>query len=120
MSPASNVETALESRGVTTQPDLWPLKRLLAARRDTPDSDDLILIRIPKFQRGLVWNDEKRSALIESIYDGFPIGAILLSDAGMEGRARVYHLIDGLQRTTAITDHLQHPLALAPRSVLPD
>ncbi len=35
-------------------------------------------IGIPEFQRDLVWNDSKKVKLIDSIYNGFPIGTIML------------------------------------------
>jgi hypothetical protein len=35
-------------------------------------------IQIPKFQRRFLWTDEKRLELLRSIYDGIPIGSILL------------------------------------------
>lgn len=36
------------------------------------------VIRVPAFQRGLVWNNEQIRALLESVYRGFPIGSLLL------------------------------------------
>ncbi len=35
-------------------------------------------IRIPAFQRGFVWDSEMVAYLMDSIYKGFPIGALLL------------------------------------------
>lgn len=35
-------------------------------------------IRVSRFQRPFVWTDEQRLALMESIYSGYPIGAILV------------------------------------------
>ena len=35
-------------------------------------------ILVPRFQRPFVWSDEQRVALLESVYSGFPIGAILV------------------------------------------
>lgn len=90
------------------------------AARGVVEPSDRIRIHVPRFQRGLVWAPEKKEALIDSIYQGFPIGALLLSDAGKDGDVQVYSLIDGLQRTNAITEHLEQPLAAAPRAVVPD
>lgn len=39
---------------------------------------DLGILRVPAFQREFVWNDKKIQELFSSIYDGFPIGSILL------------------------------------------
>ena len=35
-------------------------------------------IRIPKFQRGFVWEPESVAFLMDSIYRGYPIGSVLL------------------------------------------
>lgn len=35
-------------------------------------------IRIPRFQRPFIWTDGQRLSLLESIYNGYPIGAILV------------------------------------------
>jgi hypothetical protein len=35
-------------------------------------------IRVPEFQRGYVWSEEQIRGLFESIYEGYPIGSILL------------------------------------------
>ncbi|TLS52145.1 DUF262 domain-containing protein [Paenibacillus antri] len=35
-------------------------------------------IRIPAFQRGFVWSSEKVAFLLDSIYNGYPVGSILL------------------------------------------
>jgi len=35
-------------------------------------------IRIPAFQRGFVWDAEHVAYLMDSIYKGFPFGAVIL------------------------------------------
>ncbi len=57
-------------------------------------------LRIPSYQRSIKWNDEKRQALISTIKEGNPMGAILVyKDA--EG----FRIIDGLQRISTIIDY---------------
>lgn len=57
-------------------------------------------LRIPSYQRSIKWNDEKRQALITTIKEGNPMGAILVyKDA--EG----FRIIDGLQRISTIIDY---------------
>lgn len=57
-------------------------------------------LRIPSYQRSIKWNDEKRRALISTIKEGNPMGAILVyKDA--EG----FRIIDGLQRISTIIDY---------------
>lgn len=66
-------------------------------------------IYLPKFQRGVSWNEERQKKLIGSIRQGFPIGALLLSKSNTEVPGNeTYSLIDGLQRTTAILKYLRN------------
>ena len=58
-------------------------------------------IEIPKFQRGLVWGEEKKKEFIRSLKGGLPIGVLLLSKAP-SGK---YLVIDGLQRFTTMLDY---------------
>ena len=39
-------------------------------------------IQLPDFQRGWVWEDTRIRALLASLTKGFPIGAIMLLEAG--------------------------------------
>lgn len=61
-------------------------------------------IILPRFQRGPVWDDRTKRELINSILNNYPIGALLLYDNGEE-----ISVIDGLQRTQAIGEFMQHP-----------
>ena len=58
-------------------------------------------IKIPRFQRGLVWNEEKKGEFIRTLKAGLPIGVLLLSKAP-NGK---YHVIDGLQRFSTMVDY---------------
>jgi len=54
----------------------------------------------PNFQRRNVWGDEKRSSLIESIYLGYPVPAIVLAEkVNQKGQ---FIVIDGKQRLSTI------------------
>jgi len=85
-------------------------------------------LQLPDFQRGWVWDDEHVRDLLASISQGFPIGAIMLLEAGgdelrfkarpVEGAevdgAEPRHLIlDGQQRLTSLfqTIFSQNPVA---------
>lgn len=75
-------------------------------------------IRIPSFQRGYVWNPERVAYLMDSIYKGYPFGAVILwrtkevlTAEGQLGpfelpEARVSfpvdYVLDGQQRLTSI------------------
>lgn len=55
-------------------------------------------VRIPAFQRGLVWKPRQVELLWDSILRGFPIGSFVLSEEA-DG---CYYLMDGQQRFNAI------------------
>ncbi|HEV7509082.1 MAG TPA: DUF262 domain-containing protein [Thermoanaerobaculia bacterium] len=77
-------------------------------------------IRVPPFQRGLRWTDDDRLNLFDSIYRGFPIGALLFwrrpAEAGRveigrliidaELRSDALWVVDGQQRVTTLADVL--------------
>ena len=61
-------------------------------------------LRIPDFQRSFVWKTQKKYQLLQSLFRGFPIGAITLyEDQG------VYYIIDGLQRINTLQQYLSSP-----------
>src|SRR5215203_478429 len=78
-------------------------------------------IQLPDFQRGWVWDDEHIRSLLVSIARSFPIGAVMLLEAGGEARfqmrpvegvedppCRAERLIlDGQQRLTSLTQVLK-------------
>lgn len=55
-------------------------------------------ISLPSLQRGFVWKPNQIEALWDSIFRGYPIGAILISEDEDENR----FLLDGQQRCTSI------------------
>lgn len=59
-------------------------------------------------QRGLVWDNERKSLLIHSMIEGYPIPAFYASknEAG-------YDMLDGKQRSNAITDYLNDKYKLS-------
>lgn len=58
-------------------------------------------IEIPRFQRGLVWGDDKKKEFIKTLKAGLPIGVLLVSKKDDD----TYLIIDGLQRFTTMTDY---------------
>lgn len=59
-----------------------------------------------QYQRKLVWTVQQKEKLIESVYKGYPIPLILLTEVRREGRV-MYEIIDGLQRLDAITSFIE-------------
>lgn len=62
-------------------------------------------IIVPPYQRGIVWDSNKKSALITTIKKGFPFGSILIY-VDKNGKKQ---LIDGLQRCTTIFEFVNKP-----------
>lgn len=60
---------------------------------------------VPTFQRGLVWTRAQKVSLIESIYIGMPIGAIVWNQTRFNSPSDRW-LLDGQQRVTAITEYV--------------
>ena len=58
-------------------------------------------------QRGLVWDDERKSLLIHSMLEGYPIPAMYA--AKVDGR---YDFLDGKQRANAIHDYMNGKFTL--------
>jgi hypothetical protein len=83
-------------------------------------------VRIPKFQRGFVWESEKVSFLMDSIYRGYPIGSVLLwrSEQKLNGERDlgpfalpepekkwpIDYVLDGQQRITSLFGVFQNSL----------
>lgn len=61
-------------------------------------------LKIPDFQRSFVWKKAKKNQLLESLFKGFPIGAITLYEDNGE-----YYIIDGLQRINTLKQYLTSP-----------
>ncbi len=80
-------------------------------------------IQLPDFQRGWVWDEERIQNLLVSIVQRFPIGAIMMLDAGKENAqfasvvlknvpdreaAPTQLLLDGQQRLTSLYQALKY------------
>jgi hypothetical protein len=81
-------------------------------------------LELPKYQRALVWRPGQKQTLIDSLYRGYPVGALLLWEVP-GSNPKVFQVIDGQQRVNAIREYLARPLAylgvltkLLPESVL--
>lgn len=83
-------------------------------------------VKIPKFQRGFVWTEDQILELLESIYQGYPIGSLLfwLTEQAMKSEKNVggfdelpetpekyprNYVLDGQQRLTTIYGILNWP-----------
>jgi hypothetical protein len=82
--------------------------------KDMIDSGDLVLN--PAFQRHLVWDNLRRSRLIESILLRIPLPMFYFSE-DKDGKLTV---IDGLQRLTTISDFMNNKFPLKDLEYLQD
>lgn len=62
----------------------------------------------PDFQRNLVWENSRKSALIESILLGIPIPVFYFA----ESKTGKYHVVDGLQRLSTIKQFFNNEFCL--------
>ena len=62
----------------------------------------------PDFQRNFVWDNARKSALIESILLGIPLPVFYFA----ESKSGMYHVIDGLQRLSTIKSYLRNEFPL--------
>ncbi|WP_323714369.1 DUF262 domain-containing protein [Mammaliicoccus sciuri] len=63
-------------------------------------------LKLPTFQRALVWSNNQKQEFFNTLKDGFPFGSILLYEYENENK---YSLIDGLQRYTTMLDFKDNP-----------
>lgn len=62
----------------------------------------------PEFQRNFVWDNARKSLLIESILLGIPIPVLYFA----ENKKGEYHVVDGMQRLTTIKQYLNNDFSL--------
>ena len=60
---------------------------------------------LPPFQRPAVWTSDQQIKLIESIWDGLPVGAYVFNQSGYH-HATDGWLLDGQQRLTALLSYV--------------
>jgi len=102
-----------------TSTEIWSVKKLVVALTNNgpkPIGADKTVVRIPRFQRPLVWSQEKRESLIKSVLQGFPIGTLLLWQDPEDPVS--FLLVDGQQRSATLKEHASADLALLTRSAL--
>lgn len=65
----------------------------------------------PIYQRGSVWNDERRYALVDTVHQKFPLGVVMLevnTSVDADGELiEVYSVLDGQQRLNTLFDYLR-------------
>ena len=77
------------------------------------------LILNPEYQRNIVWQRDKKTAFIESLYMGImipPIYVVEVPGKDMLDEIR-YEVVDGKQRLTSIKEYLENKLVLKKKSL---
>ena len=93
----------------TTKTEDWTLYDIARAFEEASPSE--YFIKVPRFQRSLVWSDAQKRSLVDSLYQGFPIGVVLAYRSGeMRNRKAVLQVVDGLQRMSTIREYVNAPL----------
>ena len=90
------------------------LKELKAAH---DKGDGKFRLTIPRYQRGIVWTDKQKEALLESISYGYPVGSLLAFQTGQKNEKGsaplVWQLVDGLQRSSTLIEYMDNPFTIA-------
>ena len=84
----------------------WSLVDVAEALRDKHSGNRII--KVPQFQRSIVWKPEQKKKFIDSLKEGFPIGTLLFAKT-IKGNQEIYELIDGLQRSSTIKNYIESP-----------
>ena len=61
-----------------------------------------------KYQRKLVWSEEEKARLIDSILKGYPIPLILFAEFIRNDGKTYYEVLDGMQRLNAIVGFIEN------------
>lgn len=80
----------------------WKMTEYSVERLEQEINDQII--KVPKYQRGVVWNKTQKEKLIDSMNKGYPFGSILLYEKNNQ-----FQIIDGLQRSTTIIEFVKNP-----------
>lgn len=65
-----------------------------------------------QYQRKLVWTEEEKSDLVDSILEGFPIPLLLFAEHSLDFPVGRYEIIDGIQRLNAIFSFIENGFPL--------
>lgn len=66
-------------------------------------------VQLPVIQRGFVWKPNQIEDLWDSIFKGYPIGSLMLSEEKTEDCRKKFMLLDGQQRATSIAIGFNNP-----------
>lgn len=99
----------------------WKMKDIYSALVNMAHNGKKIVI--PRFQRGQRWSKEQESTFIDSLIKGYPVGTLLFyrTNEVYNGEAtEIYTLVDGLQRSTAISRYMKEPMKYYKKENVPE
>ena len=70
---------------------------------------DLERIKLPPFQRKLVWTQKKKEDFIDTLRQGLPFGAVLIYPEDQTNESML-QILDGQQRLSTILEYKKCPL----------
>lgn len=111
----TNAESSKQEEMKIMPPFLCPLEQLASRRLE--NEGQLLILDVPAFQRGLVWNSAQVEVLWDSIMRGIPIGSVTLiryaerSQLKRESKA-THGIFDGQQRSNAIRLGIDNPFSI--------
>lgn len=101
--------------------EIWKMKDIYNALSSQEHNGKKIVI--PRFQRGQRWSSQQEATFIDSLKRGYPVGTILFykTNEVFDGKAvDVYTLVDGLQRSTAISRYIKEPMKYFDKEFISD
>ncbi len=91
------------NRGLLSVKNEWKMEEFSATAIEENISNRTFVV--PRYQRGVVWKDQQRADLVDTIKKGLPFGTLLL----YKDNNGTYQIIDGLQRSNAIIEFVKNP-----------
>ncbi len=111
----AEAEIREKQKAVDYQTIDYPIEALIHKYTEGIENDTNELF-IPDYQRDIVWDDERQSKFIESVFLGLPIPPIFVADINdeenEENEARL-EIIDGTQRIRTLNRFLKNELTLS-------
>ena len=111
---AAEVEIREKQKTVDYRTTEYPVE-VIVQKYMEGEEDDTNELFIPDYQREMVWDEERQSKFIESVFLGLPIPPIFVADINdeenEENEARL-EIIDGTQRIRTLTRFIKNDLKL--------
>ncbi len=111
---AAEAEIREKQKAVDYRTTEYPVEVIVQKYMEGEENDTNELF-IPDYQREIVWDDERQSKFVESVFLGLPIPPIFVADINdeenEEDEARL-EIIDGTQRIRTLTRFIKNELTL--------